>query len=56
MLTIKYRPHKLDEVVGQEQAVELIRSQSIRNEWFPVQLLYGQYGGGKTTMARIIAL
>lgn len=56
MLTIKYRPHTLDEVVGQEQAVELIRSQSIRNEWFPVQLLYGQYGGGKTTMARIIAL
>lgn len=56
MLTIKYRPHTLDEVVGQEQAVELIRSQSIRNKWFPVQLLYGQYGGGKTTMARIIAL
>lgn len=56
MLTLKYRPHNLDEVVGQEQIVELIRSQSIRNEWFPVQLLYGQYGGGKTTLARIIAL
>jgi len=56
MLTLKYRPHNLDQVVGQEQIVELIRSQSIRNEWFPVQLLYGQYGGGKTTIARIIAL
>jgi len=56
MLTLKYRPHNLEQVVGQEQIVELIRSQSIRNEWFPVQLLYGQYGGGKTTIARIIAL
>lgn len=54
MLTLKYRPRTLDEVVGQEQIVELIRSQSIRNEWFPVQLLYGQYGSGKTTIARII--
>lgn len=56
MLTVKYRPHTLNEMVGQEKSVELIRSQSIKDEWFPVQLLYGQYGGGKTTMARIIAL
>ena len=56
MLTEKYRPHRLDDVVGQEQVVELIRSQSLRDAWFPVQLLYGQFGGGKTTIARIIAL
>ena len=54
MLTIKYRPHTLDDVKGQEQVVELIRSQSIRDQWFQVHLLYGQYGSGKTTIARII--
>lgn len=54
MLTIKYRPHTLNDVKGQEQVVELIRSQSISDEWFPVQLLYGKYGCGKTTIARVI--
>lgn len=49
------RPKNFDEIVGQELVVENIRNQSIRNQFFPVFILCGQYGSGKTTMAGIIA-
>lgn len=50
------RPMTFDEVKGQELIVENIRNQSIRGEFFPVIILCGQYGSGKTTMARLIAM
>lgn len=50
------RPTNFDTMVGQEIVVENIRNQSIRNQFFPVFVLCGQYGSGKTTMARIIAM
>lgn len=50
------RPHTFDGMIGQKYPVENIRNQSIRNNWFSVYVLSGQYGSGKTTMARVIAL
>lgn len=50
------RPHTFDGMIGQNDLVDNIRNQSIRNSWFSVYILEGQYGSGKTTIARIIAL
>jgi len=56
MLYNELRPRTFDQVVGQRHIVENIRNQSKENLWFQVYILAGQFGGGKTTMARIIAL
>ena len=50
------RPNNFDQIVGQELVVENIRNQSIKDSFFNVFVLCGQYGSGKTTMARIIAM
>lgn len=52
----KYRPKKLAEVVGQEQAVKTVESLFARKEGFPhVTVIVGPYGCGKSTLAAIIA-
>ena len=56
MISQDERPRTFDEMLGQEFIVENIRQQSITNRWFPVYILEGQYGSGKTTMEKIIAL
>lgn len=56
MIYQKERPRTFDAVLGQEYIVENIRSQSIRNSWFNVYILSGQFGSGKTSIAYIIAL
>lgn len=48
------RPVTFDEMKGQTYVVENIRNQSKRNTWFQQYILGGQFGSGKTTMARII--
>ena len=50
-----YRPEKLAEVVGQEEAVSLIQGQLDNNEITHAYLFSGPRGVGKTTLARIIA-
>lgn len=49
------RPLNFDEVKGQDIIVKGIRSQSMRNKFFPVYIFGGQYGAGKTTMGRIVS-
>ena len=56
MLANTERPHGFDAMVGQKEIVENIRKQSILDKFFQVYMLGGQFGSGKTTMARIIAL
>lgn len=56
MIYNEERPHGFDAVVGQNMVVESIRKQAIADKFMGVYILYGQYGSGKTTMARIIAL
>lgn len=56
MIYNEERPSNFDQMIGQELVVENIRNQSKRDHFFPVFILCGQYGSGKTTMARLIAM
>lgn len=46
-LYTKIRPKTFDEVKGQEFTVNNLRMQSIRDKFFQVIILAGQYGAGK---------
>lgn len=56
MLYNDVRPHTFDAVVGQTAIVKNIRMQSIKDNFFSTYIFSGQYGTGKTTMARILAM
>lgn len=56
MLYNKYRPHKFKDIVGQRMAVSSLREQSKREKFFSVYILCGQFGSGKTSTARILAM
>ena len=51
----KYRPEKLTELVGQEEAVSLISQQIEKENLGHAYLFSGPRGVGKTSLARIIA-
>jgi len=53
-LPIKYRPHKIVDLCGQDHIVTSISNFFNRNQIPNVFLFTGQYGSGKTTMARIV--
>ena len=54
-LATNVRPHQLDEVLGQDSAVALIRARLNRGDVSPLMLV-GPAGCGKTTLARIVAM
>lgn len=54
-LCAEERPINFDQMVGQRELVENIRSQAKKDKFFQCYILEGQFGSGKTTMARIIA-
>lgn len=51
----KYRPRTLDQVVGQDAAIAIIKGALQRKSLGNTILLSGHSGNGKTTIARIIA-
>jgi DNA polymerase-3 subunit gamma/tau len=51
----KYRPQKLDDVLGQETNVEILKNAAKANRLGQAYIFYGARGTGKTTMARLIA-
>lgn len=51
----KVRPHTFREVKGQDGIVNNLKSQSRHNAFFGTYVFAGQYGSGKTTLARIMA-
>lgn len=51
----KYRPVKLDEVIGQPQVVDVLSQALSTNNIAHAYLFTGQRGTGKTTVARILA-
>jgi len=54
-LANKYRPLTFDDVIGQAPAVKVLRESVLRKEYFNVYLLQGEFGSGKTTLARIFS-
>lgn len=51
----KYRPKKLDELVGQEENINILRNAAKENRLGQAYLFYGSRGTGKTTTARLVA-
>lgn len=56
MIYQEERPYVFDAMLGQQYVVENIRNQSVADQWFSVYIFEGQFGSGKTSMARIVAL
>ena len=54
-LYLKYRPNSFDEMVGNEDVVQVLKSQ-LEGKQMPHSLLFhGPTGCGKTTLGRIVA-
>jgi DNA polymerase III subunit gamma/tau len=54
-LHLKYRPHRIADLIGQPDAQKTLSNAILRNQIPPVLLLSGARGTGKTSTARIIA-
>lgn len=58
VLYLKYRPNSLDEIIGNEEIVQLLKEQLSKNSKQPIPhslLFHGPTGCGKTTLGRIVA-
>lgn len=55
-LSNKMRPMHFKDVKGQKYVVQALMRQSQMDQWFNCYIFSGQFGGGKTTMARLVAL
>lgn len=56
MLYNDLRPRTFDQIIGQSFIVDNLQQQSIQDKYFNVYIFGGQYGSGKTTLSRIIAM
>lgn len=54
-LSRKWRPAQFEAVIGQELTVRLLKNSLFRGSLYPVYLLAGQRGCGKTTVGRVFA-
>jgi len=54
-LARKWRSQRFDDIVGQELCVRMLKNSLYKGQFFPVYLLCGQRGCGKTTTARVFA-
>ncbi|MDE7469663.1 MAG: DNA polymerase III subunit gamma/tau [Desulfovibrionaceae bacterium] len=55
VLSLKYRPQRFSDVIGQEVACRILSKASVTNAVAPAYILSGTRGVGKTTLARIFA-
>lgn len=54
-LARKWRPATFESIIGQDLTVRILKNSLFRQQFFPVYLLAGQRGCGKTTTGRILA-
>lgn len=54
-LSLKFRPHSWQEVVGQQAIISILQRQIVTKSWKNTYLFAGPHGCGKTTVARILA-
>jgi DNA polymerase III subunit gamma/tau len=54
-LARKWRSQRFDDIVGQDLCVRMLKNSLYKGQFFPVYLLCGQRGCGKTTTARVFA-
>lgn len=54
-LARKWRSIQFQEIVGQDLVVRILQNSLFKNQFFPVYLLSGQRGCGKTSTARVFA-
>lgn len=54
-LARKWRSAQFQEIVGQDLVVRILQNSLFKNQFFPVYLMSGQRGCGKTTTARVFA-
>ncbi len=54
-LSLKYRPKKLADVIGQDAVVRILNNSFKQNNWHHAYILEGNFGCGKTSVARIMA-
>lgn len=52
--SLKYRPQKLDDLVGQDVNKEILKDLVAKDKLFNAMIFYGRSGCGKTTTARIL--
>lgn len=55
-LTLRYRPHKLADLIGQDTAVKTVRGMIRSGKIVRKIMISGPFGLGKTTMARLVAM
>src|SRR5579863_4357711 len=51
----KYRPQKLEDVLGQETNIEILKNAAAGGKLGQAYIFYGSRGTGKTTTARLLA-
>jgi len=56
VLTVKYRPKKFSEVVGQAALIQIMKNSIKYDKVNPVYLFFGPFGTGKTSLARVFAM
>lgn len=54
-LSLKFRPHSWQEVVGQQAIISILQRQVATKSWKNTYLFAGPHGCGKTTVSRILA-
>jgi len=54
-LARKWRPSTFKDIIGQDLTVRILKNSLYRQQFFPVYLLAGQRGCGKTTTGRVFA-
>lgn len=52
--SLKYRPRRLDDLIGQDVNKEILKDLVLKDKLFGAMIFYGRSGCGKTTTARIL--